>query len=277
MIEEKDLVVPYVDHSRDTPKPGLRDRAKTWFLNRLYGMLEDADTHNIAHIISWQNHSRSFVIHDNKKLQAILPNYFNITKTSSFLRQLNIYGFSRIVHGPDAGGYYHERFLRGMRWLAQTITPFKVKGTGIRQKSKPHPDFSVMDPIVFPSFSHSESKALMTQDKLPPGSTSLPRSLSVVSNEEDHWMVPAFDMPMIDSVQGSLNHLVDTTPLMEELISGEPQKIDHVDYSKNTEELDWHWEEDEVQSAMYDLVHKPAGISFDRFLQDLAFEERIQN
>ena len=89
MIEEFDLTVPYIDHSKDTPSPGHRDRAKTWFLNRLYGMLEDADAHNISHIISWQHHSRSFVIHDSKKLQAILPDYYKITKTSSFLRQVS--------------------------------------------------------------------------------------------------------------------------------------------------------------------------------------------
>lgn len=277
MIEEYEVVVPYIDHSKDTPSPGHRDRAKTWFLNRLYGMLEDADAHNISHIISWQKHSRSFVIHDNKKLQLILPNYFKITKTSSFLRQLNIYGFSRIIHGPDSGGYYHERFLRGMRWLAQTITPFKVKGTGIRQKSKPHPDFSIMEPIVPGSNSNLDGKPHTTLDPTSSEST-IPRSLSVVSNEEDRWVVSAFNMTIPDTTSSTLimSHLVDTTPLMEELISGEQQAVDHVDYSKNTtDELDWHWEEDDVQSAMYDLVHQPAGISFDRFLQDLAVEARI--
>ena len=144
-----------------------------------------------------------------------------------------------------------------MRWLAQTITPFKVKGTGIRQKSKPHPDFSLFDTIILPSAMPEPT---------------LPRSLSVVSNEDDPWMVSAlYSMsPNPDTTTSSLRHMVDTTPLMEELITG--GGVDHVDYSKNDD--DWHWEE--VESAMYDLVHQPAGISFDRFLQDLAVEARIQ-
>lgn len=282
MIKEYE-VVSYIDHSKDNPGPGHRDRAKTWFLNRLYGMLEQADEHNISSIISWQPHGRSFVIHDNKKLQAILPNYFKITKTSSFLRQLNIYGLTRIVHGPDAGGYYHERFLRGMRWLAQTITPFKVKGTGIRQKSKPHPDFSSME-WVSPGSKLNEP--FMTQDSTTSSSGStIPRSLSVVSNEEERWRAVMPNTPHRGTADGHVSHMVETTSLMEELLHGEPQScseneqhiVDHIDYSKTTaDELDWHWEADEVQSAIYDLVHEPAGISFDRFLQDLAVESRIQ-
>lgn len=278
MIEDYE-VVTYVDHSKDTPNPERRDRAKTWFLNRLYKMLEDADA--TSSIISWQPHGRSFVIHDNKKLQAILPNYFKITKTSSFLRQLNIYGFTRILHGPDGGGYYHERFLHGMRWLAQTITPFKVKGTGIRQKSKPHPDFSIMEWVVpaLQEDGNDQMPSSTAQEDTNPSMSTIPRSCSVVSNEDDLWMTSALNMTHPDSTKS--NNFIDTTPLMEELVSGvfrnDPLAaiVDHIDYSKIIDESDWHWEADEVQSAMYDLVHEPAGISFDRFLQDLAVEARM--
>lgn len=188
------------------------------------------------------------------------------------------------MHGPDAGGYYHERFLRGMRWLAQTITPFKVKGTGIRQKSKPHPDFSLYATIkIVPSttvtIDHTEHSFFMTtlEEDLTTTATvpesTMPRSLSVVSHEDDPWTTC---IPDSANSSNSLHHMVDTTPLMEELIITGGGIVDHVDYSKTATVDDWHWEEDEVQSAMYDLVHQPAGITFDRFLQDLAVEARIQ-
>ena len=39
--------------------------------------------------------------------------------------------------GLDKNGYYHERFLRGKRFLAKRIQRTKVKGTGARKPSSP--------------------------------------------------------------------------------------------------------------------------------------------
>jgi HSF-type DNA-binding len=61
----------------------------------------------------------------------------------SFQRQLNLYGFQRLTRGPDAGGYYHELFLRGREFLCQHLTRTKVKGTKFKAASNPdhEPDF----------------------------------------------------------------------------------------------------------------------------------------
>lgn len=160
----------YKDYAHDPVTDG-RNRANTWFVNRLFDMLENADSDGISGIICWQPHGRCFIMRDQAKLNDILPKYFKVTKTSSFLRQLNIYGFSRIARGPDRGGYYHEMFLQNKRWLAQRITPIKVKGTGVRTKAHQEPSFWEMEWV-------NSSKA----SEILPSST-MTRSMSVVSHD----------------------------------------------------------------------------------------------
>jgi hypothetical protein len=81
---------------------------------------------------------RSFKIHKQKEFaDIILPRYFIMTKKSSFLRQLNLYSFNRFSAGPDQGSYYHEKFLRGMKFLCRRMSRQKVNGNRIRSAGNP--------------------------------------------------------------------------------------------------------------------------------------------
>lgn len=60
-----------------------------------------------------------------------------MTKKSSFLRQLNLYSFNRFSAGPDQGSYYHEKFLRGMKFLCRRMSRQKVNGNRIRSAGNP--------------------------------------------------------------------------------------------------------------------------------------------
>ena len=102
-----------------------------------------------ADIISWAPHGRCFLIHQPKLfVQVILPNYFLFTKKTSFTRQLNLYGFVRLLsNGPDKGGrYYHEKFLRSKSELCKLIKRIPLKGSkhSLCQDSQQEPKFYSM-------------------------------------------------------------------------------------------------------------------------------------
>lgn len=90
--------------------------------------------------------------------------HFNTGAYSSFQRQLNLYGFTRIPSGPDRGCYYHILFLRGHVDLAFFITRQKYKGQGPRKpdSSLPIPDFWNA-PSLLPSNSTEEESAATTE------------------------------------------------------------------------------------------------------------------
>lgn len=75
------------------------------FPAKLYHILSFSE---FSGIISWLSHGRAFRILQPKKIEAIiLPQYFKHSKFSSFMRQINGWGFKRITQGPDQSAYYH--------------------------------------------------------------------------------------------------------------------------------------------------------------------------
>jgi len=60
-----------------------------------------------------------------------------MSKKSSFLRQLNLYGFHRLSAGPDQGAYYHALFLRSKKFLCKRISRQKINGNRIRSAGNP--------------------------------------------------------------------------------------------------------------------------------------------
>ena len=76
----------------------------------LHKMLSESEVMRFSHLISWQSHGRSFLIHKPSDfVREVVPRYFKHSKLSSFQRQLSLYGFVRLTNeGPDKGAYYHE-------------------------------------------------------------------------------------------------------------------------------------------------------------------------
>lgn len=127
------------------------------FPEKLHRMLCDTVESGTTDIISFFPHGRAFGIHHPERFcREIMPKYFKQSRLSSFQRQLNLYGFTRISSGPDCGGYYHELFLMGrpalvihMRRVGVTQGAVKV-ASRVSQTAVPlgaTPDFYSMSPV----------------------------------------------------------------------------------------------------------------------------------
>ena len=118
---------------------------------KLHRMLATVEEAGLTSAVSWKSHGRAFQVnHVNQFVQSILPKFFRQTKLTSFQRQLNLYGFRRIIHGTDSGAYYHELFLRGKPFLCRAMIRTKVKGKSrlrAADLAASEPDFYKMKPL----------------------------------------------------------------------------------------------------------------------------------
>jgi hypothetical protein len=137
---------------RENGKKQLDNKKK--FPSQIYVMLEETEMNNQENIVSWMSHGRAFRVHKPKEfVKEVMPLYFKQTKWPSFQRQLHLYEFIRITHGPDKGACYHEMFLRGYSSLLPLIKRVKIKGTKVRvpAKNQYFPNFHSMPPLSIPT------------------------------------------------------------------------------------------------------------------------------
>uniref|UniRef100_A0A804MNV1 Heat shock transcription factor 1 n=1 Tax=Zea mays TaxID=4577 RepID=A0A804MNV1_MAIZE len=87
------------------------------FLSKTHQMVEERGTDEV---ISWAEQGRSFVVWKPVELaRDLLPLHFKHCNFSSFVRQLNTYGFRKVV--PDRWEFANENFRRGEQGLLSGI------------------------------------------------------------------------------------------------------------------------------------------------------------
>nr|QMU23586.1 heat shock factor 1 [Sinonovacula constricta] len=97
------------------------------FLTKIWTLVEDPNTDDL---IAWDPSGLSFHIYDQIRFsKEILPMYFKHNNIASFIRQLNMYGFRKVVHvesgilksEQDDLEFHHPYFLRGQEEQLENI------------------------------------------------------------------------------------------------------------------------------------------------------------
>uniref|UniRef100_A0A8C7PS99 Heat shock transcription factor 1a n=1 Tax=Oncorhynchus mykiss TaxID=8022 RepID=A0A8C7PS99_ONCMY len=98
------------------------------FLMKLWTLIEDPDTDPL---ICWSPNGNSFHVFDQGQFSKdVLPKYFKHSNMTSFVRQLNMYGFRKVVHIEQGGlvkpekddmEFQHPYFIRGQEPLLENI------------------------------------------------------------------------------------------------------------------------------------------------------------
>ncbi|KAH7282898.1 hypothetical protein KP509_35G052000 [Ceratopteris richardii] len=119
-----------IESHRSVPAP---------FLTKTYQLVDDPTT---DHIVSWGEDESTFVVWRPPEFaRDLLPNYFKHNNFSSFVRQLNTYGFRKIV--PDRWEFANEFFRKGERHLLCEIHRRKTA-----QNSRSSPTSSTEDLLI---------------------------------------------------------------------------------------------------------------------------------
>merc|ERR1719498_2075910 len=189
-----------------------RSSAPLPFPWKVHDLLNDAEAEGFTHIVSWLPGHTAFRVHKQKLfVEEIMPRYFKQTKYRSFRRQLNLWGFERLLRGPLRGGYHNPNFVHRRPSLCHNMKRVEIKGIEqmkIAMAKKSFNSSSAMkdikndlpDPMLSFSSSFSSLKATWTyplskdlfdDDTL---SSVLPKSFFDVSQgAEDQTPVLAFE------------------------------------------------------------------------------------
>lgn len=115
----------------------------TPFLTKTYQIVEDP---SVDDIVSWNDEGSTFIVWKPAEFaRDLLPKYFKHNNFSSFVRQLNTYGFRKIV--PDRWEFANDCFKKGEKHLLCDIHRRKIPAAVNTNTTQTHPS-PVQIPVI---------------------------------------------------------------------------------------------------------------------------------
>ncbi|XVE58583.1 hypothetical protein DITRI_Ditri04bG0181200 [Diplodiscus trichospermus] len=156
-VEQNGEATATADSQRPVPTP---------FLTKTYQLVDD---HAIDDVISWNDDGSTFIVWNPTVFaRDLLPKYFKHNNFSSFVRQLNTYGFRKVV--PDRWEFSNDYFRRGEKRLLCEIQRRKIASpaaTPVSVAPVAVAAIPVAKPIISPSNSGDEQSPVMSSASSP--------------------------------------------------------------------------------------------------------------
>ncbi|CAN6916265.1 unnamed protein product [Brassica oleracea] len=112
------------------------------FLSKTYQLVDD---HSTDGVVSWNEDGTAFVVWETAEFaKDLLPKYFKHNNFSSFIRQLNTYGFRKTV--PDKWEFANDHFRRGQEDLLSEIRRRKAVIAAAAEPNSAGDDDSMSSP-----------------------------------------------------------------------------------------------------------------------------------
>ncbi|XP_020597231.1 heat stress transcription factor A-1-like [Phalaenopsis equestris] len=128
------------------------------FLTKCYDMVNDPATDDT---VCWGDSENTFIIKDQHTFSRdLLPKYFKHSNISSFIRQLNTYGFRKVDH--DKWVFKNDGFVKGKKVLLKTITRKKSSHNNIHPQQE---KFSSVKAVEVGQFGLEQEIERLKRDK----------------------------------------------------------------------------------------------------------------
>ncbi|KAK7314996.1 hypothetical protein VNO77_33528 [Canavalia gladiata] len=139
---------PPVEHNGDSSASAAESQRSipTPFLTKTFQLVDDQ---SIDDVISWNEDGSTFIVWNPTVFaRDLLPKYFKHNNFSSFVRQLNTYGFRKVV--PDRWEFSNEYFRRGEKRLLCEIQRRKISSPAPSPTAAPVAAATVAVPTPMP-------------------------------------------------------------------------------------------------------------------------------
>ncbi|XP_057481143.1 heat shock factor protein HSF24-like [Actinidia eriantha] len=190
------------------------------FLMKTYELVDDQSTNEV---IGWNEGGTTFVVWKTDDFaKDLLPKYFKHNNFSSFVRQLNTYGFRKIV--PDKWEFANENFKRGQKELLAQI---RRRKTTI---SAPAAAKSAAGPSS-PSNSGNDlgSTSMSSPDSKNAGSVDAPAARAQFADLSDENKKLKRDNEMLTSeLARAKKHCSELIAFLTNYVKVAPDQIDHI-------------------------------------------------